>query len=70
MKQLTRRNLFASVAVAGPLLGIAQEVPATPAKTSIDEDLKTAREVMANNVALLAKVEIPIATEPAFSFKA
>jgi hypothetical protein len=70
MKQLTRRNLFASVAAAAPLLAIAQEAPTTTPKTSIDEDLRTAREVMANNAALLAIVQVPIATEPAFVFKA
>jgi hypothetical protein len=66
--QLTRRKLFAVTAVtAVPLAALAQEAPKS---TSRDEDLKSARDTMANNAALIAKVEVPIATEPAFVFKA
>jgi hypothetical protein len=66
--KLTRRNLFAAVSVA-PLAAVAVAQDTIP-KTSRDEDLKSAREAMANNAAQLAKVEVPIATEPAFVFKA
>jgi hypothetical protein len=72
LKQLTRRKLFAAAAItAVPLLASAQQTPApAPGGTaSRDEDLKTARELMASNAAQLAKVEIPISTEPAFVFK-
>ena len=64
--KLTRRNLFATAAVA------AAAVAPLPAQTtaSKDEDLKSARDTIANNSAQLAKIEIPIATEPAFSFRA
>jgi len=65
--KLTRRSLFAAV-TAAPLIAVAQEAPQP--SSSRDEDLKSARETMANNAALLAKVEVPIATEPAFVFKA
>ena len=68
MKQLTRRRLFAATAAA-PFVALAQEAP-PPKRTSLEEDLKSARDAMANNAALLAKVEVPIATEPAFFFKA
>jgi hypothetical protein len=70
LKQFTRRNLFIA-AGAAPLIAVAvaaQENP--PTTVSREDDLKTARDLMAGNAALLAKVEVPIATEPAFSFKA
>ena len=62
--RLTRRNLFgaaAAIAVAAPV--------AVEAQTSKDDDLKSARDSIANNSAQLAKIEVPIATEPAFVFK-
>ena len=65
--KLTRRSLFAAVTAVAPLAAAAQDVPPKP---SLDEDLKSARDAMANNAAQLAKVEVPIATEPAFMFKA
>ena len=66
--KLTRRTLFATVA-AVPLVAAAQDAPPAAA-TSREEDLKSARDTLANNLAQLAKVEVPIATEPAFIFKA
>ena len=66
MKQLTRRKLFTTSA-ALPIVALAQEGP-KPA--SRDEDLKSARESIAKNAVELARVEVPIATEPAFVFKA
>ena len=67
MKRLTRRNLFAA-ATAAPLAAVlAQEAPKP---TSREDDLKTARDLMASNAAQLAKIDIPMATEPAFVFKA
>jgi len=68
VKRISRRNLFAAASVAVPLAALAQEPPQKT--TSRDEDLKSARDTIANNAALLAKVEVPIATEPAFVFKA
>lgn len=66
MNPLTRRKLFTATA-ALPLAALAQEPPKT---SSRDEDLKSARDSIANNSAQLAKVDVPIATEPAFVFKA
>ena len=69
MKRLTRRNLFAAaaaVAVAAAPSTLAQ----APAASSRDEDLKDAREAIANHAAQIAKVRVPIATEPAFIFRA
>ena len=71
MKRLTRRNLLAAVGAA-PLVAVAaaaaQDAGKPPSSTR-DEDLKTARELMATNAALLAKVELPMATGPAFVFR-
>ena len=65
MTRLTRRKLFtAAVAVA------AVTTPAQAQTASKDDDLKNAHESIANNSAQLAKVELPISTEPAFIFKA
>ena len=64
LNQLSRRKLFAA---ALPLAALAQDAPPKP--TSRDEDLKSARDAIANNATQLAKVDIPIATEPAFVFK-
>ena len=66
MNPLTRRKLFAATA-ALPFAALAQEASKI---SSVDDDLKNARDAIANNAALLAKVEVPIATEPAFVFKA
>ncbi len=66
MNPLTRRKLFAATA-AVPFAALAQEASKT---SSVDDDLKSARDAIANNAALLAKVDVPIATEPAFVFKA
>ena len=66
-RRLTRRNLFATAAAVA---AIAPATAQTQPTTSTDDDLKSARDSIANNAAQLAKVEVPIATEPAFTFKA
>jgi len=43
---------------------------AAPAQTTAAEDLSAARERIKSNSAELAKFSIPMATEPAFAFKA
>ena len=48
----------------------ARAAAQAPAATTPAEDLAGARERMKNNLAELQKVRIPIATEPAFAFKA
>ena len=62
MNHLTRRNLFAT-AVA------AVVAPSVEAQTSLEDDIKSARDIIANNAAQLAKIEIPMATEPAYIFR-
>ncbi len=64
MKRITRRNL---VALAAALPAAAQQPPAAPTS---DDDLKTARQGYRNNAEQLAKVKLPMATEPATRFKA
>jgi hypothetical protein len=57
--QMTRRDLAALLAAAPAL---AQTAP---------EDLeKAARDRLKSNAGALSKIEVPMATEPAFQFKA
>lgn len=51
------------------LAGTAVAAAAAPQETS-DDDSKTVHEQMANSAQQLAKVKLPMATEPAFHFKA
>ena len=62
--KLTRRTL-ATVLVSATGL-VAQQPPLAPA----DSDLKTARDRLQANAAALAATPLPMATEPAFQFKA
>ena len=65
--KLTRRNLAAAVLSAAAVPAPAQTPPPQPAA---DDDLKTARDRLRANAAALADQKIPMATEPAFQFKA
>lgn len=60
--KITRRTLAAAV-LAAP--AAAQPAPAAP-----EEELKAARENLRRNAQALAKVKLPVETEPAFQFKA
>jgi len=53
-----------AVAAVAPRAGSSQTVP--PA----DADLDSARELLRANKAQIAKVKLPMSTEPAFHFKA
>ena len=70
MQQFSRRKLFAVAAAVPFVASVASAQEAAVAAPSREDDLKNARERMARNAAELAKVEVPMATEPAFSFKA
>ncbi len=62
--KLTRRQLAAAVA-ALPAARLPAQTPAS------DEDvLKQARDQVRRNAGLLSERQIPMATEPAFCFKA
>jgi hypothetical protein len=64
--KLTRRS-FAALAGAAGLLG--QTPPPPPLPKNPEEELKAARETAIKNAEQLAKVELPMSTEPAFHFK-
>jgi tellurite resistance protein len=61
--KITRRKLAAALVAASAVPAQAQ----TPAP---DDDLKTARDRMRANAAVVANQSVPMATEPAFQFKA
>jgi hypothetical protein len=62
--KLTRRELAASLALAQAAVAVPQAPPQT-------EDLDAlARARLRNNVAAMSSVQLPMATEPAFQFKA
>jgi hypothetical protein len=65
--KLTRRKLAAIAAAAV----VPAKAPAAPPQPSAGEDLiQTKRDLLKANVAALASVDVPMATEPAFHFKA
>jgi hypothetical protein len=57
--RITRRELAAAVLAAAPI----------PAQIPADDLLKAARDRLKSNSDALAKVEVPMTTEPAFQFK-
>ena len=63
--KLTRRQLATALTSAAALAQSPSGPPATP-----EEELKAARDRVKANGAVLAKQEVPMATEPAFQFKA
>ena len=65
--KLTRRQLAAAFVSAGVASG--QQPPPAPGPAP-DDDLRTARERVQANARTLSGVAIPMATEPAFQFKA
>ena len=60
---VTRRTLAKIVAAA------AVPVAAT-AQSNADEETRSAHDALGNNAQQIAKVDIPMATEPPFHFKA
>jgi uncharacterized membrane protein len=63
--KLTRRQLATALTSAAALAQTASGPPATP-----EDELKAATDRVKANGAALAKQEVPVATEPAFQFKA
>ena len=64
--KLTRRKLAALVTA-----GIAAAPAQTPQPAAVEEDLlKTKRDLMRASAAAVANQKVPMATEPAFQFKA
>lgn len=64
-----RRRDLAWFILAGAAPAAAQTAPTQPQPSSTD-DLTAARERVKANGAELSKFKIPMATEPAFAFKA
>jgi hypothetical protein len=62
---VTRRKLATMIAAAAAANTAAAQTP-----PAADEDLKAAHEALQSNAQQLAKVPLPMATEPAFRFKA
>jgi hypothetical protein len=63
---VTRRKLAQMLAAGVP---IAAATAQTPAPAEADDDLKIQRDQMRNNAQQLAKVALPMATEPAVHFR-
>ncbi|HVP00693.1 MAG TPA: hypothetical protein VMT15_21630 [Bryobacteraceae bacterium] len=63
---LTRRSLAKALAAAAVVR------PSAPAQSAAqtDADLQSARDQLRSNIQQIAKVKLPMATEPAFHFKA
>jgi hypothetical protein len=49
---------------------VAQQGGVSQTAAPADADLESARELLRTNVAQIAKVKLPMSTEPAFHFKA
>ncbi|HUA22258.1 MAG TPA: hypothetical protein VMB25_26115 [Bryobacteraceae bacterium] len=66
--KLTRRE--AAAALSASVAALAQTPqPSNPLPASADEELQRARAVWRENADTLARVALPMATEPAFLFK-
>ena len=63
--KLTRRELAAALASTAA----AAQTPSAPPSTP-QEELKAAQDRNRNTAEALAKMQVPMATEPAFQFKA
>lgn len=66
--KVTRRKLAATLVSGTALAQAAAQQP--PSSSSADADLKTARDRLVANAVAVGAVSIPMATEPAFQFKA
>jgi len=65
--KLTRRELAAVISTSAVLLA---QTPAPPLPANADDELKATRDTIRQNSELLAKVEMPMSTEPAVHFRA
>jgi hypothetical protein len=66
--KITRRKLAAAVIAPAALMAQPQTPPPIPANA--EEELTAVREQNRRNAHALDGVKIPMATEPAFTFKA
>jgi hypothetical protein len=65
--KFTRRQLALAISTSAIVLA---QTPAPPLPSSPDEELKAVRETLRQNSEQLAKVELPMSTEPAVHFRA
>lgn len=65
--KLTRRELVSTVTAAAAL---AQTPPQKQAPTTPEAELQKARSDVKSRATLLARLDVPMAVEPAFSFRA
>jgi len=65
--KFTRRKLAATLAASA---AAAMAQPQTPSSAVLSEELNAARERIRTATDALARQEVPMATEPAFQFKA
>jgi len=63
---VTRRSL-AQILIAS---AAAAPAVAAPPQSEPDEETRSAHEALRNNAQQLSKIDLPMATEPAFQFKA
>ena len=66
--KLTRREAAAALSVSVAALGQTPQAP-SPLPASADQELQQARATIRDNADALARVSVPISTEPAFIFK-
>ena len=65
--RFTRRTLAAVLSSSAVLLA---QTPAPPLPSNADDELKAVRDTIRQNSEALAKVELPMSTEPAVQFRA
>jgi hypothetical protein len=65
--KFTRRQLALAVSTSAIVLA---QTPAPPLPSNADEELKAVRDTLRQNSEALAKVELPMSTEPAVHFRA
>ena len=68
MKKITRRNLAA--AVFGSAAAATAAAQAQPPSGTPEEELKAARDRLHGSLDVVSALQIPMAVEPAFQFKA
>jgi hypothetical protein len=70
MSKFTRRELAAALSTSAVLLGRPQAQPQTqPLPANPDEELKATRAQLHDNAEQMDKVPLPVAAEPATTFK-
>jgi hypothetical protein len=71
---VTRRNLArmlaATTAIPAVVIPVVADPAAAQAPAESDEETRSAHDLMRSNAQALAKVKLPMATEPAAHFKA